>query len=151
MLLDLYKEYNAYLNHFINKTLTHTFFSAIYIGIFEDDGFNISYTYVENGVENVIILCDSSMPYSGLTKYYQAFQTMLSLNKMVQDDITHNVEIKFNIMTSKEKIERRQKILNMYNPQVLAKISENYEGKLEQKEINNFYSSFINYFYDMIV
>ena len=127
------------------ETLRKTFFDAVLVSLFEDDGFNMSYKYVQFGMEKVAVLCDNSMPYSGLSKYYQAFNSMQALEDTVQADLTQNTNTKFNMMSPKEKKERLDKLLAMYNPQVLAMISQNYIGKLEQKEIDGFYAAFIQY------
>lgn len=126
-----------------------TFFDAVLVGLFEDDGFNVSYKYVQRGREMTAILCDNSMTYSGLSKYYQAFMSMLALDGAVQADITQNANTRFNGMSPKEKKEKLNKLLAMYNPQVLTRISQNYAGKLEQKEIDGFYAFFIQYLDDL--
>ena len=129
--------------------LKTTFFAAIIGDIFEDDGFNMSYKYVEFGMEKTELLCDNSMPYSGLSKYYQAYYSMCALNQAVQDDITQKANDRLNVMTPKEKMEKLEKLMTMYNPQVIARISQNFEGKLEQQEINTFYQAFIKYLDDL--
>lgn len=127
------------------EALRKTFFDAVLVGLFEDDGFNMSYKYVQFGMEKIAMLCDNSMPYSGLSKYYQAFTSVMALDGAVQADIVQNANTRFNMMSPKEKKERLDKLLAMYNPQVLAMISQNYVGKLEQKEIDGFYASLIQY------
>lgn len=127
------------------ETLRKTFFDAVLVGLFEDDGFNMSYKYVQFGMEKIAMLCDNSMPYSGLSKYYQAFTSVMAMDGAVQADITQNANTRFNMMSPKEKKAALDKLLAMYNPQVLAMISQNYAGKLEQKEIDGFYASFIQY------
>lgn len=127
------------------ETLRKTFFDAVLVGLFEDDGFNMSYKYVQFGMEKIAMLCDNSMPYSGLSKYYQAFTSVMAMDGAVQTDITQNANTRFNMMSPKEKKAALDKLLAMYNPQVLAMISQNYEGKLEQKEIDGFYASLIQY------
>ena len=127
------------------ESLRKTFFDAVLVGLFEDDGFNMSYRYVQFGMEKIAMLCDNSMPYSGLSKYYQAFTSVMAMDGAVQADITQNANTRFNMMSPKEKKEALDKLLAMYNPQVLAMISQNYAGKLEQKEIDGFYASLIQY------
>lgn len=127
------------------EALRKTFFDAVLVGLFEDDGFNMSYKYVQFGMEKIAMLCDNSMPYSGLSKYYQAFTSVMAMDGAVQADITQNANTKFNMMSPKEKKAALDKLLAMYNPQVLAMISQNYAGKLEQKEIDGFYASLIQY------
>ena len=127
------------------ETLRKTFFDAVLSGLFEDDGFTMTYKYVQFGMEKVAVLCDNSMPYSGLSKYYQAFNNMISSDSVVKDDIAQNASTRFNAMSPKEKKARLDKLLASYNPQVLAMISQNYTGKLEQKEIDGFYAAFIQY------
>lgn len=127
------------------ETLRKTFFDAVLVGLFEDDGFNMSYKYVQFGMEKIAMLCDNSMPYSGLSKYYQAFTSVMAMDDAVQTDITQNANTRFNMMSPKEKKAALDKLLAMYNPQVLAMISQNYAGKLEQKEIDGFYASLIQY------
>ena len=131
------------INHL--EILRKTFFDAIFVGMFDDDGFNMSYKYVQFGMEKTAVLCDNSMPYSGLSKYYQAFRSMLALDSAVQADITQNANTRFNMMGREEKEKRVDKILVRYNPQVLTMISQNYVGKLEKDEIDNFYKEFVNY------
>ena len=121
------------------------FFDGIVAGIFDDDGFNISYTYVQFGMQKTVLLCSNGMPFSGLSKYYQAFKNMCDLEAAVQSDIMQNANEKFDQMSPKDKLERLEKLLSSYNAQVLAMISNNYQGKLEQKEIDDFYASFVNY------
>lgn len=127
------------------ETLRKTFFDAILVGLFEEDKFKVSYKYVQYGMERIAVLCDNSMPYSGLSKYYQTFISMMALDKSVQDDITQNANTKFNIMSSEEINARLDELLSKYNPQVLAMISQNYVGKLDQKEIDTFYAALIMY------
>ena len=127
------------------EKLRKNFFDSILVGLFEDDGFNMTYKYVEFGMEKTLTLCDNTMPYSGLSKYYQAFCTMLAADAGVQADIDQNANSRFNSLSPQEKKERLGKLRSMYNPQVLAMISQNYAGKLEQKEIDGFYASFIQY------
>ena len=133
------------------ETLRKTFFDAVLTGLFEDDGFNVSYKYVQFGMEKAAMLCNNSMPYSGLSKYYQAFKSVSALEDGVQADITQNANTRFDEMSPKEKKERVDKLLAMYNPQVLAMISQNFVGKSEQKEIDDFYASFINYLQNILV
>lgn len=127
------------------EALRKTFFDAVLVGLFEDDGFNMSYKYVQFGMEKIAMLCDNSMPYSGLSKYYQAFTSVMAMDSAIQADITQNANTRFNMMSPKEKKAALDKLLAMYNPQVLAMISQNYAGKLEQKEIDGFYASLIQY------
>ena len=127
------------------ESLRKTFFDAVLVGLFEDDGFNMSYRYVQFGMEKIAMLCDNSMPYSGLSKYYQAFTSVMAIDGAVQADIIQNANTRFNMMSPKEKKAALDKLLAMYNPQVLAMISQNYAGKLEQKEIDGFYASLIQY------
>ena len=127
------------------EILRKTFFDAVLVGLFEDDGFNMSYKYVQFGMEKIAMLCDNSMPYSGLSKLYQGFNSVRALDVAVKADITQNANTRFNMMSPKEKKAALDKLLAMYNPQVLAMISQNYAGKLEQKEIDGFYASFIQY------
>ena len=131
------------------EEMRKTFFDAVLVGLFEDDGFNVSYKYVQAGRQMNAILCDNSMPYSGLSKYYQAFMSMLALDGAVQSDIKQNANTGFNRMSPKEKKEKSDKLLAMYDPQVLARISQKYAGKLEQKEIDGFYAFFIQYLNDL--
>lgn len=125
--------------------LRKAFFDGIVAGIFDDDGFNISYTYVQFGMQKTALLCSNGMPFSGLSKYYQAFKNMCDLEAAVQSDIMQNANEKFDQMSPKDKLGRLEKLLSSYNAQVLAMISNNYQGKLEQKEIDDFYASFVNY------
>jgi len=131
------------------EILRKTFFDAVLVGLFEDDGFNMSYKYVQFGMEKIAMLCDNSMPYSGLSKYYQAFTNLRAMDSAVQADITQNANTRFNMMNPKEKKAALDKLLAMYNPQVLARISQNYAGKLEQNEIDGFYTSLIQYLKDL--
>ena len=133
------------------EALRKTFFDAILVGLFEDDGFNMSYKYVQFGMEKIAMLCDNSMPYSGLSKYYQAFNSVMALDNAVQADITQNANTRFNVMSPTEKKERLDKLLARYNPQVLAMISQNYVGKLEQREIDGFYAALIQYLQNLNV
>lgn len=138
------------INRLVNEsgkeeTLRKAFFDGIITGIFDDDGFNISYTYVQFGMQKTALLCSNGMPFSGLSKYYQAFQSMLALDSAVQSDITQNANEKFDQMSPKDKLERLEKLLSSYNAQVLAMISNNYAGKLEQKAIDDFYAAFVYY------
>ena len=127
------------------ESLRKTFFDAVLVGLFEDDGFNMSYRYVQFGMEKIAMLCDNSMPYSGLSKYYQAFTSVMAMDSDVQTEITQNANTRFDMMSPEEKKVALDKLLAMYNPQVLTMISQNYAGKLEQKEIDSFYASFIQY------
>ena len=131
------------------EALRKTFFDAVFVGLFEDDGFNMSYKYVQFGMEKIAMLCDNSMPYSGLSKYYQAFTSVMAMDGAIQAEITQNANSRFNMMSREEKKAALDKLLAMYNPQVLAMISQNYAGKLEQKEIDDFYASLIKYLQDI--
>ena len=91
------------------------------------------------------------MPYSGMTKYYQSFRTMMDLDEAVQSDIIKTVSEKFDLMSTQDKYTNLVELYNKYNPQVLAMISHHYDGKLEQKEIDRFYQSFIYYLEEMKV
>ena len=128
-----------------SNDLRKVFFDAVFVGLFDDDGFNISYKYVQLGMDKIAILCDNSMPYSGLSKYYQAFNSMLTLDSAVQKKISDDANDKFNSMTREKKEDRVGQLMSMYTPEVLAMISQNYIGRLEQKEIEGFYASFVYY------
>ena len=134
-----------------SEDIKKKFFDAILIGLFDEDAFNISYKYVEFGMEKIVPLCNNNMPYSGMTKYYQAFRTMMDLDEAVQSDIIKKVSEKFDLVSPQDKYDRLMDLYNTYNPQVLAMISHHYAGKLEQKEIERFYQSFIFYFDELRV
>ena len=131
--------------------LQKVFFDSVLTEIFEDDGFNMAYQYVQFGMQKTVVLCDNSMPFSGLSKYYQAFQSMAVLDDFVLSEITEKANTKFNEMSTKDKVDRINKLMGMYNPQVLSRISANYEGKQEQKDIDSFYAAFIQYLDDLHV
>lgn len=131
------------------NTLKKVFFDGILTGIFDDDGLNISYSYVQFGMQKVVALCDNNMPFSGLSKYYQAFQSMITLDEFIQSDITKNVNLKFEQVSSADKKERITKLLAIYNPEFVARISSNFVGRPEKKEIDDFYAAFIHYLDDL--
>ena len=134
-----------------SEDIKKKFFDALLIGLFDEDAFNISYKYVEFGMEKIVPLCNNNMPYSGMTKYYQSFRTMMDLDEAVQSDIIKTVSEKFDLMSTQDKYTNLVQLYNKYNPQVLAMISHHYDGKLEQKEIDRFYQSFIYYLEEMKV
>ena len=134
-----------------SEDIKKKFFDALLIGLFDEDAFNISYKYVEFGMEKIVPLCNNNMPYSGMTKYYQSFRTMMDLDEAVQSDIIKTVSEKFDLMSTQDKYTNLVELYNKYNPQVLAMISHHYDGKLEQKEIDRFYQSFIYYLEEMKV
>ena len=90
-----------------------------------------------------MILCNVSMPFGGLAKHYQAFKNMRELEEIILKDIDQHSNEKFSIMSRKEKKESLDKFLAMYNPYVLAMISQNYAETTEGREIDNFYSDFM--------
>ena len=57
-----------------------TLFVAFLVDLFADDGFTISYDYVEFNMQKVAILCNNTMPYADLSKYYQVFESMQTLD-----------------------------------------------------------------------
>ena len=134
-----------------SEDIKKKFFDALLIGLFDEDAFNISYKYVEFGMEKIVPLCNNNMPYSGMTKYYQAFRTMMDLDEAVQSDIIKKVSEKFDLVSAQDKYNRLMDLYNTYNPQVLAMISHHNAGKLEQKEIDGFYQSFISYLEELRV
>ena len=134
-----------------SENIKKKFFDALLIGLFDEDAFNISYKYVEFGMEKIVLLCNNNMPYSGMTKYYQAFRTMMDLDEAVQSEIINNVSEKFDLVSPDDKYDNILDFLSRYNPQILSMISDNNAGKLEQTEINRFYQSFNNYLKQMKV
>ena len=134
-----------------SEDIKKKFFDALLIGLFDEDAFNISYKYVEFGMEKIVSLCNNNMPYSGMTKYYQAFRTMMDLDQAVQSEIINNVSEKFDLVSPDDKYDNILDFLSRYNPQILSMISDNNAGKLEQTEINRFYQSFNNYLKQMKV
>ena len=134
-----------------SEDIKKKFFDALLIGLFDEDAFNISYKYVEFGMEKIVSLCNNNMPYSGMTKYYQAFRTMLDLDEAVQSEIINNVSEKFDLVSPDDKYDNILDFLSRYNPQILSMISDKNAGKLEQTEINRFYQSFNNYLKEMKV
>ena len=134
-----------------SEEIKKKFFDSLLIGLFDEDAFNISYKYVEFGMEKIVPLCNNNMPYSGMTKYYQAFRTMMDLDEAVQSEIINNVSEKFDLVSPDDKYDNILDFLSRYNPQILSMISDNNAGKLEQTEINRFYQSFNNYLKQMKV
>ena len=134
-----------------SENVKKKFFDALLIGLFDEDAFNISYKYVEFGMEKIVSLCNNNMPYSGMTKYYQAFRTMMDLDEAVQSEIINNVSEKFDLVSPDDKYDNILDFLSRYNPQILSMISDKNAGKLEQTEINRFYQSFNNYLKEMKV
>ena len=130
-------------NEKFNRTMMRTFVRAVFTDTLNDDGFNISYKYSCPELNQEVILCNSSMPFYGLAKHYQAFKNMKKLETMILEDIDQHSNEKFCNMSPKDKKERLDKLLAMYNPQLLAMISQSYAETTECREIDNFYSEFI--------
>lgn len=124
-------------------------FDAILVGHFVDDGFNITYNYVEFGMQKQAVLCDNTMPYAGLSKYYQAFEQLMVLEKTVLDKLKVEVNTKFNAMSAADKLAVVDKFMAYYSPDLLAMISNNYIGNPVQEDINNFYKEFNSYLYQL--
>ena len=128
-----------------NSEHLKSFFTIVLTDLFEDDGFNLYYKYEKLGVEKSVPMCDNSMPYFGLGKYYQAFQTLYNLDFVTQENMIKNATKKFEIMTAKEKMKRVEELLSLYSPQTLVRISQSYEGTIDYKKMDSFYESFISY------
>ena len=122
-----------------------TLFVAFLVDLFADDGFTISYDYVEFNMQKVAILCNNTMPYADLSKYYQVFESMQTLDDSIRNEIAKEANTKFEAMNNVDKLKKVMTLLNNYNPQMLSLISENYTGRIEQNQINAFYSSFVQY------
>ena len=122
-----------------------TLFVAFLVDLFADDGFTISYDYVEFNMQKVAILCNNTMPYADLSKYYQVFESMQTLDDSIRNEIAKEANTKFEAMNNVDKLKKVMTLLNNYNPQMLSLISENYTGRTEQNQINAFYSSFVQY------
>ena len=143
-LVETIESINGYINEEkVNQNIMRTFARAVFTDIFNDDGFNISYKYNCSESEREVILCNVSMPFGGLAKHYQAFKNMRELEEIILKDIDQHSNEKFSIMSRKEKKESLDKLLAMYNPYVLAMISQNYAETTEGREIDNFYSDFM--------
>ena len=125
--------------------LKKTLFVAFLVDLFADDGFTISYDYVEFNMQKVAILCNNTMPYAGLSKYYQVFESMQTLDASIRNEIAKEANTKFEAMNNVDKLKKVMTLLNNYNPQMLSLISENYTGRMEQNQIDAFYSSFVQY------
>ena len=125
--------------------LKRTLFVAFLVDLFADDGFTISYDYVEFNMQKVAILCNNTMPYAGLSKYYQVFESMQTLDAPIRNEIANEANTRFEAMKNVDKLKKVMTLLNNYNPQMLSLISENYTGRTEQNQINAFYSSFVQY------
>ena len=122
-----------------------TLFVAFLVDLFADDGFTISYDYVEFNMQKVAILCNNTMPYADLSKYCQVFESMQTLDDSIRNEIAKEANTKFEAMNNVDKLKKVMTLLNNYNPQMLSLISENYTGRIEQNQINAFYSSFVQY------
>ena len=122
-----------------------TLFVAFLVDLFADDGFTISYDYVEFNMQKVAILCNNTMPYADLSKYYQVFESMQTLDDSIRNEIAKEANTKFEAMNNVDKLKKVMTLLNNYNPQMLSLISENYTGRMEQNQIDAFYSSFVQY------
>lgn len=122
-----------------------TLFVAFLVDLFADDGFTISYDYVEFNMQKVAILCNNTMPYADLSKYYQVFESMQTLDDSIRNEIAKEANTKFEAMNNVDKLKKVMTLLNNYNPQMLSLISENYTGRIEQNQIDAFYSSFVQY------
>ena len=125
--------------------LRKAFFAGVLVGMFSDDGFNMSYKYVQLGMEKTAVLCANGMTYAGYSKYYQAFVSMTNIEEVVAEEFIQKANDKFNVMNPKDKLEKIDKLLNVYTPQMLAMISQKYEGDLARSDIDAFYSLFVNY------
>jgi len=125
--------------------LKKTLFVAFLVDLFADDGFTISYDYVEFNMQKVAILCNNTMPYADLSKYYQVFESMQTLDDSIRNEIAKEANTKFEAMNNVDKLKKVMTLLNNYNPQMLSLISENYTGRMEQNQIDAFYSSFVQY------
>ena len=140
------EEINAAIQNTQNaNALKKTLFVAILVDLFADDGFTISYDYVEFNMQKVAILCNNTMPYAGLSKYYQVFESMQTLDASIRNEITNEANTKFEAMNNVDKLKKVMTLLNNYNPQMLSLISENYTGRIEQNQIDAFYLSFVQY------
>ena len=122
-----------------------TLFVAFLVDLFADDGFTISYDYVEFNMQKVAILCNNTMPYTGLSKYYQVFESMQTLDASIRNEIANEANTKFEAMNNVDKLKKVMTLLKNYNPQMLSLISENYTGRIEQNQIDAFYLSFVQY------
>ena len=122
-----------------------TLFVAFLVDLFADDGFTISYDYVEFNMQKVAILCNNTMPYADLSKYCQVFESMQTLDDSIRNEIAKEANTKFEAMNNVDKLKKVMTLLNNYNPQMLSLISENYTGRIEQNQIDAFYSSFVQY------
>ena len=122
-----------------------TLFVAFLVDLFADDGFTISYDYVEFNMQKVAILCNNTMPYADLSKYYQVFESMQTLDDSIRNEIAKEANTKFEAMNNVDKLKKVMTLLNNYNPQILSLISKNYTGRIEQNQIDAFYSSFVQY------
>ena len=122
-----------------------TLFVAFLVDLFADDGFTISYDYVEFNMQKVAILCNNTMPYADLSKYYQVFESMQTLDDSIRNEIAKEANTKFKAMNNVDKLKKVMTLLNNYNPQILSLISKNYTGRIEQNQIDAFYSSFVQY------
>jgi len=129
--------------------LKKTLFVAFLVDLFADDGFTISYDYVEFNMQKVAILCNNTMPYASLSKYYQVFESMQTLDASIRNEIANEANTKFEAMNNVDKLKKVMTLLNNYNPQMLSLISENYKGRTEQNEIDAFYLSFVKYLMDL--
>ena len=125
--------------------LKKTLFVAFLVDLFADDGFTISYDYVEFNMQKVAILCNNTMPYADLSKYYQVFESMQTLDDSIRNEIAKEANTKFEAMNNVDKLKKVMTLLNNYNPQMLSLISENYTGRIEQNQIDAFYLSFVQY------
>ena len=140
------EEINAAIQNTQNaNALKKTLFVAILVDLFADDGFTISYDYVEFNMQKVAILCNNTMPYADLSKYCQVFESMQTLDDSIRNEIAKEANTKFEAMNNVDKLKKVMTLLNNYNPQMLSLISENYTGRIEQNQINAFYSSFVQY------
>ena len=122
-----------------------TLFVAFLVDLFADDGFTISYDYVEFNMQKVAILCNNTMPYADLSKYCQVFESMQTLDDSIRNEIAKEANPKFEAMNNVDKLKKVMTLLNNYNPQMLSLISENYTGRIEQNQIDAFYLSFVQY------
>lgn len=125
--------------------LRKAFFAGVLAGMFDDDGLNMSYKYVQLGMEKTAVLCANGMNYAGYSKFYQSFVTMIDLEEAVVEEFIQKANDKFNAMNPKDKLEKIDKLLSIYTPQMLAMISQKYVGDLARADIDAFYSLFVNY------
>ena len=120
------------------------FFDTLLVDGFKEDPFSISYVHTKYGMETELVLCDHEMPFSGLSKYYQAFINFLDMDDHLYQELKTNTnkQIKANAVSVLAKI---NKLLEIYTPTMISMIVDGYDMNAKQDEIRIFYQDFVQY------